>query len=449
MGLRGRSPVHTTHFTMYVKIKNIINTDYIRVPVLNGIATVIRMLTGLVSVKVVASVIGPSGIALVGQLNNFSQILQSISNGGILTGMTKYVSEKRESAAEVRAYLSTGLWITLFLTLASCVVILLFPGYFSHKILNSENYKIVIILFGVTLLFFSLNNYLIAIINGFQEYRNYILVNISGSIIGLLFSIVLALKFGVTGALIAAATFQSLVFFCTLAIINKSHWFTRENFTSRFDQSLLKNLGQYSLMAIISALTVPTAQLMVRSFILKMESNHDAGLWEGVNRITGMYLMVLTTSLSVYFLPKMAQLTDPAEIRHIIRRIYTVMVPFLVLSSFLIYLMRYWIIELLFTPEFRNMQGLFGVQLAAESIKVCGWVLGYLLLARKMTRQYIFLELVNFILLISINYTLIGKYGSWGAPMAHLIVYTIYLLSTLYIFKNILFTQSTNTSSPG
>ena len=57
-------------------------------------STVVKMLTGLISVKVVASIIGPSGVALVGQLNNFATIAMSLASGGINNGITKYVAER-------------------------------------------------------------------------------------------------------------------------------------------------------------------------------------------------------------------------------------------------------------------------------------------------------------------------------------------------------------------
>ena len=74
---------------MLSKIKKVISSDLVKVFSLNAVSTFIRMLTGFVSVKVVAVLIGPVGIALLGQLNNFSSILLSISTGGITNGMTK------------------------------------------------------------------------------------------------------------------------------------------------------------------------------------------------------------------------------------------------------------------------------------------------------------------------------------------------------------------------
>ena len=76
-----------------VKFKSLITTDLARVSFLNGISTVIKMFTGLVSIKVISIVVGPIGVALLGQLTNFSAIVLIVANGGINVGITKYISE--------------------------------------------------------------------------------------------------------------------------------------------------------------------------------------------------------------------------------------------------------------------------------------------------------------------------------------------------------------------
>ena len=82
---------------MYQRIKLFLSADLVKVPVLNGIATSIRMITSLISVKIVANLIGPSGIALVGQLNNFAQIMMNLSNGGLIAGIAAYVKRLQPS----------------------------------------------------------------------------------------------------------------------------------------------------------------------------------------------------------------------------------------------------------------------------------------------------------------------------------------------------------------
>lgn len=427
---------------MLLRAKKLLTTDLVKVSFLNAIATMIKMLTGFVSVKVVAAIIGPVGVALLGQLNNFVQILLSVSNGGINSGITKYTAEYADSEKDYILYLGTGFWITVVLSVVTSLVLVFGAGYFSVSILHDIQYKPVFYIFGGTLLFYALNALLTSVINGFKEYKKYVISNIVGSIVGLLFSVVLAVKYTVFGALVATVTFQSIVFFITLGLIAKSYWFKWKSFLLKFNKGIAVKLGHYSLMAIVSALTVPAGQIIVRSFIISKNSITDAGLWEGINRISGMYLMVITASLGVYFLPKLSELKSKKELRNEVLTVYKLVIPFLILTTSVIFIFRVLIIHVLFTQEFIGMQDLFAFQLIGDILKILGWVLGYLLLAKAMTKIYIIMELVNFVLLVIISYFLVGLYGSIGATLAFAIVYFIYFAVLCFVFRNLLFNKN-------
>lgn len=427
---------------MLLRAKRLLTTDLVKVSFLNAVATMIKMLTGFVSVKVVAAIIGPVGVALLGQLNNFVQILLSVSNGGINSGITKYTAEYADSEKDYILYLGTGFWITVVLSVVTSLVLVFGAGYFSVSILHDIQYKPVFYIFGGTLLFYALNALLTSVINGFKEYKKYVISNIVGSIVGLLFSVVLAVKYTVFGALVATVTFQSIVFFITLGLIAKSYWFKWKSFLLKFNKRIAVKLGHYSLMAIVSALTVPAGQIIVRSFIISKNSISDAGLWEGINRISGMYLMVITASLGVYFLPKLSELKSKKELRNEVLTVYKLVIPFLILTTSVIFIFRVFIIRVLFTQEFIGMRDLFAFQLIGDILKILGWVLGYLLLARAMTKIYIIMELVNFVLLVIISYFLVNLYGSIGATMAFAIVYFIYFAVLCFVFRNLLFNKN-------
>jgi PST family polysaccharide transporter len=156
--------------------------------------------------------------------------------------------------------------------------------------------------------------------------------------------------------------------------------------------------------------------------------------------------MVITTSLGIYFLPKIAQLKNDRAIHQEVMKVYKLIIPFLVISSFIIYLLRFWVIKTLFTQDFVSMESLFATQLIGEDIRILGWVTGYLLLAKAMYKRYIFLELLNFTLLSTLNYWLISTYGVWGATLGQIIIYSIYFIISIGFFKNMFFLSSEDPS---
>ena len=425
-----------------VKLKSLITTDLARVSFLNGISTVIKMFTGLVSIKVISIVVGPIGVALLGQLTNFSAIVLIIANGGINVGITKYISEHSDEENKYNLFLGTGFWITLVFSLITGLVLVLGAGYFSQIILHDTKFSLVFYIFGGTIILYALNALLISVINGFKDYQSYFQASLLGSFIGLAFTVTLALNFGIMGALIASISFQSVVFILTIFIVRKAHWLRFKEIFRSYDRTTAIKLSHYASMALVSAITVPGSQLFVRGYITDVKSITEAGLWEGVNRISMMYLFVIMTSLSVYYLPRLAELKTSKEIRKEIFSVYKLIVPFLLICISVIYIGRDFFIRLFFTREFMGMSSLFEFQLVGDLIKMCGWVLGYVLIAKAMTKTYIIMEMVNLFNAVVLGMVFINAFGTYGATISYALTNLIYLVAMLFILRHIIFNKS-------
>ena len=84
-------------------------------------ANIIKLVISFVCIKLIAIMLGPSGVALIGQLNNFVAMIMSFSGGGIMTGITKYVAENRDSEERSKDYISTAFRITIYFSLTRFV----------------------------------------------------------------------------------------------------------------------------------------------------------------------------------------------------------------------------------------------------------------------------------------------------------------------------------------
>lgn len=426
---------------MLLKLKKIFTTDLVKVTSLNAVATLVRMMTGLVSVKVVAVALKPEGIALLGQLTSFSMILLSISSGGIRNGITKHIAQYSGSPNKLRLFLSTGFWITLTLSVVCGLVLIVGAGYFSRTILKDPQYVSVFYIFGITIILYALNDLLVSVINGFREFKKYVLVNISGSVVGLVFTITLSYSFGIYGALISLVTYQSVVFLITLVMVAKSSWFQSTSFFGRFSKTAGTRLWSYSKMAIATAVVLPLSQWIVRNNIIEEVGTHNAGLWESMNRISNIYLMVITTSLSVYYLPKLASLKNDKEVRSEILSVYKLLIPALILFSLLLILCRYYIINILFSNEFQGMQNLFAFQLLGDLLKMATWVLGYVLVAKAMTKTYIIVEILSCTLFVLFSEFFVSQYGTIGATIGYAAAFLCQFIIMVIIFRKLLFSH--------
>lgn len=435
-----------------LSIKKIFSADIFKISFLNAIAVFIKMITGFVSIKAVAYLLGPlgpMGIAMLGQLNNFTNIILAVSNGGINNGITRYVAEYSGSPKKYQVFLGTGFWITAILSVICGLVLIFGAGYFSETILKDSQYKGVFYVFGSTVILYAFNTLLISVINGFKEFKKYVIANILGSIIGLLFTIILALNFGIYGALISAVTFQSVVFVLTLLMVLNAKWFNLKEITRKFSKTAARKLGHYSLMALVTAIVMPASQLIIRGYISGHQSISEAGLWEGINRVSNMYMLVFATSLGVYYMPRLAELHTRQELRTEIFSVYRLVMPMLIIFSVALYAGRNIVINVLFTSEFAGMERLFPYQVLGDFLKLTGWVLAYVLVAKSMTRTYIIMEFVSSMSQVGLNILFIQEYGTVGATMGYAAAHGIYMIAMFIIFRKIVFMKQSNRQSDG
>lgn len=409
--------------------------DIVKVFSLTSLSTLVKMLTGFVSVKVVASIIGPAGVALVGQLNNFATIAMSLSSGGINNGITKYISEFKDDPAKVATFLSTALRITVICSLCVGVAMIVLNRLLSRLILQTEEYWYVFLIFGFTILLYALNSMLLSVVNGFKEFKKYVKINIANSIVGLCFTLAFVLTLGLPGALVSAVTYQSVMLFITMWMIRKSAWSVWSNFKMRLNRLASKQYFKYTLMTLTTALTVPISQLLLRSYVITEISPIEAGWWEGLTRLSGSCLTIVTTSFAVYYMPRLSELHEAQKLSKEIFKAYAVIVPFLVIGFLLVYLFRYPIIRILFTSEFYPMADLFFWQFIGEIFKICSWLLSYIMVAKAMVKTFVLTEVIFTGAYVLFSYYFIRIDGIMGIPKAYVINYILYFISMVIIFR--------------
>ena len=406
----------------------------IKTSVLTGISTVIKLVSAFVINKVIALYIGPAGLAIVGQLQSFTSIITTFSNGAISSGIVKYTAEYQD-IEEKKKIFSSSIVISLICSLIISIFLFTFSGYLSELILKDIQYSSVFIIFGATIFLFALNMVLISILNGQKEIKKYVLVNIAGSIFSLVFTSILIMQLNLIGALYAMVLNQSVMFFVTLAFVIKSSWFKLEYFKQGLDKESLSKLSKYSLMAIVSALTVPVSHLIIREYIGENLGWDSAGYWQGIWYISTMYLMLVTTTLGVYYLPRLSEIQDNKELRKEIFSGYKIIMPIVILASLIIFLLKEYVILIAFSKDFMPMMELFAWQLIGDVIKIASWLLAYLMLAKAMTKVFIYTEVLFSALFVGLSLLFVDKFGLVGITYAYALNYLLYLVMMIFIFR--------------
>ena len=412
--------------------------NLLKTSVLNGIAVLVKTATMFILNKILAVYVGPSGYAAIGQFQNFIQMVTSFAGGAINTAVVKYTAEYGDNPNEQRKIWQNAGTIILVLSVIFSLLIILFQKSLSLYIFHSTEYQSVFTWFGIFLIFFNFNALFLAILNGKKEILKLVIANIAGSVFSLLITGFLAYQYHILGALIALSIYQSIAFFITLALCIKSDWFKFQFLFGQIDKVTSVKFGHYALMALVSAVCIPLSQIAIRTLLTKEFGANYAGYWEAMTRLSGAYLMLVTTTLGVYYLPRLSELKTFHEIKHEVYTGYKFIFPLALMGGLAVYLLRDWIIKLLFTESFMPMRELFLWQIIGDILKIGSWILAYLMLGRAMIKLFMVTEIVFSLLLIILTYISIKNFGFEGSTIAYMINYMFYLLiMSIFVFSKL------------
>ncbi|MDM1336611.1 O-antigen translocase [Acinetobacter pseudolwoffii] len=412
--------------------------NLLQTSVLNGVAVLIKTITLFVLNKILAVYLGPTGYAALGQFQNFIQMVTTFAGSAINTAVIKYTAEYHEDESKQRAIWKTAGSIVFVFSLMFAFLILIFQRQLSLYIFHTLEYQTVFVWFAVFLLFFNFNTLFLAILNGKKEILKLVLANIAGSLFALIVTSILAIKLHLYGALIALSIYQSIAFIVTLFLCYRADWFKFSSLFGKIDLEITKKLSSFIWMALVSAICVPLSQILIRAYLSQEFGLAYAGYWEAMIRLSTVYLMLVTTTLGVYYLPRLSELKMIDEIKKEVYLGYKFLFPLAVAGGVVIFVLRDLIINVLFSPSFAPMQSLFFWQMMGDALKIGSWILAYLMLSKAMTKLYISTEILFTLSLIALTYVCTQLFGFEGVSIAHLINYGMYwVVISFFIFKSL------------
>lgn len=410
----------------------------------SALITAVRISSGFLIGKFISLVTGPSGVAIVGGFTNFISIVSTLGNGAINNGVIKYTAQYQTDITRQKDLFSASFKISLFASFIVGLIVLLFSNIFSLFIFNNYDNLYAIRLLSITLIFFSMNTLIVSVLNGQGEIKKLTIVNAISSFSSLLLTIILVYFFNIKGALYSLVISQLFVFLISIIYLRKNELFSLDIIKSKFDRKFLKKLSHFSLMSIVTALTVPVSQIILRNMISNNFGINFAGYWQGMMKISDGYLLVITTSLSTYYLPKLSSLDSILELRREILSGYKIILPIVFLGCLIIFYSRYFIINLLYTPDFFSMDSLFFWQLTGDFFKISSWILSYLMLAKAKTKLYVSTEIIFSFTYVIFGYLFTSIFGFKGISISFALNYFLYLVLMIIVFRKLLFKRFHN-----
>ncbi len=404
---------------------------------LGGLLTLFRMLTGFIITKFVAVYVGPTGVAVLGQLQSFVAGVNGLIANQIGQGIVRFTAEHKDHDYEITKEWWSAATSLLFMTVAivGVAIILLSKPISLWLFDNTELYWLFIIV-GFSLPLNAINSVLLAVLNGFGENKKHIYTSMISVCFTTLISIGFLYTFGLNGGLFAIAINNGIAAIIVMARVYRAPWFKFKYWFAQVDKKKRKVFIGYMLMGVIGAFTGPTALITIRNLISSSISVEAAGIWQAVARISDSYLGIFTIGIGMYYFPKAAAIVSASELRAETKRVVFLITPFLILAIVSIFFLRDFIIVLLYSQEFYSARDLFVPQLTGDLFRLLAFVPASVLLAKGYFKLNAIAEILMNFCFVFFSYILLKLgYGLVSVNMAYAVIYLFYMIFSVVFFN--------------
>ena len=396
-----------------------------------ALQTLATMLLSFLSIKVTSVYLGPAGIGTLGQLSYFIALTQAVLVAGVHTGLVRRIAElgddrdarERVISTALRALLATGVPVALAIALAAEPI--------ARELLHDARLAFALRILGAVFVLGLVATVVTACANGAKDFRTVALINVGSASASLVMIVALCPRYGLVGGLIATSALPLATAAIAWALARRHAWWPKAVLSHGFSASEIRGLTAFVPMAVITAVGLPLLQLLIRDSVVAHSGMASVGLLQGVMRISEMYLGVASGVFAMYFFPRFSEIRDADELVREMGRGLLVIVPAVALASVVIYVLRDLVIRLVFSPDFLPMRELFGWQMAGNTLKMVGWVFGYVLLAKINAFAMASLELTTLGAWWLLSELLIARHGVVGATEAYAATFAVYAIVTM------------------
>lgn len=401
---------------------------------LTTISQISKIGVGFAFIKFVAMYLGAEGMGQLGHFMSTVTLLSLLAGGGIVNGLIKYTSEYKSHPGQLIKMIAISKAYSLIFCVCIGFLGCVFSRYLSNYIFKTPEYYWVIIFLSVAQFGFAFTNLVTGVANGLRDTKTYAIIQIIGNILVLPVSWLLIRNFQFVGAALSMVFFFSFYSIPALYFYRRSVFF-RLRIGFKSECAGFRQLMIFTLMAAVGAVSVPLIEILIREQIIKYVGFTAAGIWQASIKLSSAYMGFFTIFLAVYFMPLVSEKTETSQITPLVLRFMKYVALFFMLGAAVFYSLRHYLIPLLLSVEFTELEDLIKYQLLADLFRVTTYVISFVVVAKAALRIYLVSELTQGLIFFSISFFLLRSgLGVEGVFLANLIMNILYFMVSIVGF---------------
>ncbi len=387
----------------------------------------LRMLGGLVIIKLIAVTLGAAGLGLLGNAMSLSTAFGSLAGGGISGGIAKYVAEYRNKPVALTRFLGAATMYGALFSALIFVISIAFARPLSEWLFATPAYWWVVPIAAGLQLLASIGVLATGVANGLGRSDLFLAIAVPAYLLLMPAAYLLIRYLGIPGAglalflSISCTGVTGLVFLVRMRVMRLIPW--------KLGKTDAIKLGQFSLMLVASAISFPLAETIIRSQVTDAMGYEQAGLWQGLIRLSTAWLGFFNVVLLARYMPTISHLKGVDTITKAVLRTLGATVIAFAVFGLAVFVARSMILRLLFSEEFVVLSPLMGFQLIGDAFRVAAYVIVFAAVAKGATKIYLLGEVVQMALWVGLSVVAVRGWGSIeSVTIAYIAAYAVYFL---------------------
>lgn len=398
-----------------------------------GGSQVLIVILGIIRAKVVAILLGPMGVGIIGIYQSVIDMLRTTASLGIDTSGIREIASHSENKINQNRIIYKLNWCFLATALIGLIITIIFCYPISIWAFDTDAYALPIALLSICVFLAILTTGRSVILQGTRKISYMAQSAVWGSLISLLISIPLYYALGIKGIIPSLIASSIVLYACVEYYYRKLE--TKPISTSKKEIletgiSTLK-LGIY---IVVAGVINTGSMFLVRTYISREIDLDAAGLFQSAWTITNVYLGLILKSMGTDFFPRLAALSeDQTGIKKLVNEqsyiVLIIAVPIIIIMLFFSELALY----TLYSSKFVDASAILQWQILGSFFKIMSWPIAFIILAKNKGFLFLISEVIFYAVYLISFYLLFSKYSLDAAGIAYLIAYAVYLPTIYYL----------------
>lgn len=396
-----------------------------------------NILIQLIRSKVIAVLLGPAGMGIMGLLTSTLSLVTSITNFGLGTSAVRDISEahasgNQEKVKETLSVFRTLVWLT---GLLGTLLTLILSPWLSQMTFGNKDYTLAFVALSVTLFITQQTAGQTALLQGMREIKWMAKAGVLSSFVGLIATLPLYYFFGEHGIVPALILTSVIVFAVQFYYSHKIKIKTR---LLPFKEAIKKGKPMMKLgfMLSLSGLITVATSYLVRIFITHYGSVEEVGLYNAGFAIVGTYVGLVFTAMGTDYFPRLSGVNTDKEKYNLLINQQTETVLLIVtplLNTLIVFISI--VIIFLYSKQFLPISTMLLWAGFGMFFKAGSWAIGFLILAKGDSKTFFYSELLANIYMLIFNCLGYYFYNLEGLGYSFVICYILVYLQVYLIVK--------------